>query len=270
MAAMEPPTERRTAVIIEDDADIRHLLEAVLGQAGFETVSASNGMDGIEAVRAHDPVVTTLDVSMPGIDGFEVAKRIRGFSSTYLVMLTARDEEIDMLQGLDAGADDYVTKPFRPRELRARIDAMLRRPRTQAQATGVPGGATSDTRSEESPSDESWLGHNNLRLNPGTRIAVVDGAELDLTRSEFDLLAGLLETGRRVRSKHDLALLVRGDPYVASNFVSDNDKRAIEVHVTNLRRKLGDSTHAPRYIETVRGVGYRLSAASTEQLPLSG
>ncbi|MCU1446969.1 MAG: chemotaxis protein CheY, partial [Cryobacterium sp.] len=116
-------------MIIEDDADIRHLLEAVLTQAGFDAIATSNGLDGVRAVRAYDPIVTTLDVSMPGMDGFETAKRIREFSSTYLVMLTARDEEIDTLQGLEAGADDYLTKPFRPRELRARIDAMLRRPR---------------------------------------------------------------------------------------------------------------------------------------------
>ncbi|SEM65594.1 response regulator [Cryobacterium sp. TMT1-3] len=122
-------TDRRIAVVIEDDADIRSLLEAVLTQAGFDVVATSNGLDGLAAVRAYDPVVTTLDVSMPGIDGFETAKRIRAFSPTYLVMLTARDDEIDTLQGLEAGADDYLTKPFRPRELRARIEAMLRRPR---------------------------------------------------------------------------------------------------------------------------------------------
>lgn len=123
------------AVIIEDDADIRHLLESVLTQAGFDVIATSNGHDGIQAVRAYEPIVTTLDVSMPGMDGFEVAKRLRTFSQTYIVMLTARDEEIDTLQGLEAGADDYLTKPFRPRELRARIDAMLRRPRMGAPET---------------------------------------------------------------------------------------------------------------------------------------
>ncbi|TFD48153.1 response regulator transcription factor, partial [Cryobacterium frigoriphilum] len=133
-----PQDDRRVAVIIEDDADIRHLLEAVLTQAGFEAITASNGLDGVNAVRAHNPLVTTLDVSMPGMDGFETAKRIRAFSSTYLVMLTARDDEIDTLQGLEAGADDYLTKPFRPRELRARIEAMLRRPRHTATDAPAP------------------------------------------------------------------------------------------------------------------------------------
>ena len=120
------------AVVIEDEDDIRHLLETVLTQAGFMVVATSNGLDGLAAVRMHNPVVTTLDVNMPGMDGFETARRIREFSSTYIVMLTALNEEIDTLQGLEAGADDYVNKPFRPRELRARIEAMLRRPRMDA------------------------------------------------------------------------------------------------------------------------------------------
>ena len=117
----------RVAVVIEDDADIRNLLEAILAQAGFSCYTAADGVEGIAAVRAHKPILTTLDISLPGIDGFEVARRIRAFSMTYIVMLSARDEEIDTLMGLDAGADDYLTKPFRPRELRARIEAMLRR-----------------------------------------------------------------------------------------------------------------------------------------------
>ncbi|TFB77233.1 response regulator transcription factor [Cryobacterium glaciale] len=129
---------RRVAVIIEDDPDIRNLLEAVLSQAGFEAIATSNGLDGIAAIRAYDPIVTTLDVSMPGIDGFETSRRIRAFSSTYLVILTARGDEIDTLQGLEAGADDYLTKPFRPRVLRARIEAMLRRPRHPVPADADP------------------------------------------------------------------------------------------------------------------------------------
>ena len=126
------------AVVIEDDTDIRGLISQVLEQAGFLVYAASSGVDGIELVREHQPVVTTLDVSMPGIDGFETAKRIRELSDTYIVMLTARADEIDTLQGLQAGADDYVTKPFRPRELRARIEAMMRRPRSTGNAAIVP------------------------------------------------------------------------------------------------------------------------------------
>jgi DNA-binding response OmpR family regulator len=241
--------ETRVAVVIEDEEDIRSLLSAVLAQAGFEVHGAANGAEGLELVRDREPLVTTLDVNMPGMDGFEVAKRIRAISSTYIVMLSARTEEIDALQGLEAGADDYVAKPFRPRELRARIDAMLRRPRHHI-ATSATG---------DSP-DGRWLEHHGLRLDPQTRIVTVDEADVELTRSEFDILADLLEAGRRVRAKTDLALMLRGEQFTGAEFVSDSDARAIEVHVANLRRKLGESPAQPRWIETVRGVGYRLTA----------
>jgi len=304
---MDDSGERRLAVIIEDDPDIRGLLETVLSQAGFETVSADNGIDGVAAVRKFDPVVTTLDVSLPGIDGFEAAKRIRSFSNTYIVMLTARDEEIDALQGLESGADDYVTKPFRPRELRARIEAMLRRPRSAASdpapsesaAPSRPATTPVWTAADDAPIDtpsrpvqpqaaptraperasepiverlaahaahaapvaeEGWIEHNGLRVNSEMRIAEVDGVELELTRSEFDLVAALMDSRRRVRSKADLALRLRGEDYVTTYYVNDADKRAVEVHMANLRRKLGDNIAAPRFIETVRGVGYRLAA----------
>lgn len=240
--------DMRTAVVIEDDADIRSLLSTVLEQGGFAVHSAGDGYSGLELVRAHDPLVTTLDVNMPGMDGFETAKRIRAVSSTYLVMLTARTEEIDALQGLEAGADDYIAKPFRPRELRARIDAMLRRPRTLADAGdyGAHG-------------EGGWLEHRGLRLHREMRTVDVDGSSLELTRSEFDILADLLGAGRRVRTKVELALMLRGERPDAA-FVSDSDARAIEVHMTNLRRKLGETPSHPRWIETVRGVGYRMTA----------
>src|SRR6478672_7285076 len=135
----------RIAVGIEDDGDIRNLLEAILGQAGFVCYTAGTGVEGIEAIRTYEPILTTLDVSLPGIDGFEVARQIRSFSPTYIIMLSARDEEIDTLMGLDAGADDYLTKPFRPRELRARIEAMLRRYHQSPQATDAPPPRTAES-----------------------------------------------------------------------------------------------------------------------------
>ncbi|MET0861713.1 MAG: response regulator transcription factor [Microbacterium sp.] len=248
--------EERVAVVIEDEADIRSLLSAVLAQAGFTVHGAGTGEDGLELVREHQPLVTTLDVNMPGMDGFETAKRIRTVSTTYIIMLSARTEEIDALQGLESGADDYVAKPFRPRELRARIDAMLRRPRHHIDAALVqdePDGNPADA--------EVWLAHQGVRLNPEMRMVTVDGADLELTRSEFDILADLLRSGRRVRAKSDLAMMLRGEVYTGTEYVSDSDARAIEVHVANLRRKLGESPTSPRWIETVRGVGYRLTAA---------
>lgn len=256
--------ENRVAVVIEDEADIRQLLSDVLASAGFAVHAAGSGVEGIELVRAHRPIVTTLDVSMPGIDGFETAKRIRAISSTYIVMLTARSEEIDALQGLESGADDYVTKPFRPRELRARIEAMLRRPRVHsaAPAEAAPSAPVADARADETQRDDddgTWLEHRGLRVHPAMRLARRGEDDLDLTRSEFDILADLLSARGRVVGKTDLALMLRGDHHRGSDFVSDADARAIEVHMANLRRKLGETPTQPRWIETVRGVGYRLT-----------
>lgn len=255
--------EQRVAVVVEDEEDIRSLLTDVLTQAGFTVHGAGTGEEGLDLVRIHQPLVTTLDVNMPGMDGFETAKRIRALSPTYIVMLSARTEEIDALQGLEAGADDYIAKPFRPRELRARIDAMLRRPRhlTTTNAPAAPHApAAQSAPGADEPDAGQWIEHRGVRLNPLTRIVTVDGAELELTRSEFDILADLLGSGRRVRAKSDLAMMLHGEHYTGVEFVSDSDARAIEVHIANLRRKLGESPSQPRWIETVRGVGYRLTA----------
>jgi DNA-binding response OmpR family regulator len=260
-----PDQTPRVAVVIEDDADIRNLLEAILGQAGFTCRTTDSGLAGIEAVREHQPILTTLDVSLPGIDGFEVARRIRAFSGTYIIMLSARDEEIDTLMGLDAGADDYLTKPFRPRELRARIEAMLRRQYPPVDDEASTSGSSNGDAIESGafPSAESreegWLSHNGLRVNPDMRLCEVDGQLLDLTRSEFELLVAIMVGQRRVISKNTLALDMRGDESAGGGYVSESDRRAVEVHLANLRRKLSDSVSAPRFIETVRGVGYRLA-----------
>ncbi len=295
-----PTDELKTAVIIEDDAEIRHILAEVLESSGFSTVSVGNGIDGVRAVLTYQPVLTTIDVNMPGIDGIEAAKRIRAQSDTFIIMLTGLNDEADVIAGLGAGADEYLAKPFRPRELRARVEALMRRSRPASEAPATPaalaqGGAgssfpgagpTTATIAAASPDgvlrpthapagelpgeaasvpsvdggDGEWLLHRDLRLHPENRIVLVDGDELDLTRTEFDLLATLLESKRRVRSKADLTLVLRGDSYITSSFVGDADKRAVEAHMTNLRRKLGESAASPRYIETVRGVGYRLTS----------
>ena len=263
----------RVAVVIEDDADIRNLLDAILGQAGFTCHTAATGVEGIEAIREHNPILTTLDISLPGIDGFEVARQIRSFSSTYIIILSARDEEIDTLMGLDSGADDYLTKPFRPRELRARIEAMLRRNqmgRPHDSPAAMPpinhsadqAGRESEVELDADDGEESgWLSHNGLRINADMWLCDLDGAPVELTRSEFDLLLAIMQGARRVISKDTLALELRGDFPAGGGYVSDSDRRAVEVHMANLRRKLNDPVGSPRYIETVRGVGYRLAEA---------
>lgn len=253
----------RIAVVIEDDSDIGALLVAVLEQAGFHCHLAGSGEEGVSAVREHDPVLTTVDVSLPGYDGLEVARRIRAFSHTYILMLSAKDEEMDVVMGFAAGADDYVTKPFRPRELRARVEAVLRR----RQAAGPTAGAR-PVEAGPAAEDEPWVGRNGLRLNPEMRLCEVDDRSVELTRSEFDLLLAIIERDRRVVSKDTLALHLRGDP--AGAFVSDSDRRSVEVHLANLRRKLGDPAGRPRFIETVRGVGYRLAAPQEADQPATG
>lgn len=261
---METPERGRVAVVVEDDPDVRDLVAGVLERIGFETFTAANGLDGVAAVLEHDPIITTLDVSMPGIDGFEAARRIREQSETLIVMLTGLAEEADVVLGLGAGADEYIVKPFRPREFRARVEALLRRPRLapeeQPQASREAASAIAAPAASAGADGEEWIVHRDLRLNPQIRVAMRGAETLDLTRTEFDLLATLMESRRRVRSKADLTLLLRGDAYVTSYYVGESDKRAVEAHMTNLRRKLGDRPADPQYIETVRGVGYRLTS----------
>ncbi|MFD6175657.1 MULTISPECIES: response regulator transcription factor [unclassified Isoptericola] len=235
----------RTAVIVEDDPDVRDLLEVVLTQAGFVTAAAGSGLEGVELVRRTDPLVTTLDVGLPDIDGFEVCRRIRAVSDTYVVMLTARTDEIDALMGLDSGADDYQTKPFRPRELRARIEAMLRRPR----------------RPDPRPTGDHIVSAG-LVVDVAGRTVAVEGQAVHLTRSEFDLLAALGRVPGRVLSKDALVRVLWGDDYDTGTRVADPDRRSVEVHMANLRRKLGDDPVEPRWIRTVRGVGYRFDHPS--------
>ncbi|AJW78082.1 response regulator transcription factor [Clavibacter michiganensis] len=281
----------RVALVIEDDGDIRQLLEVVLRQGGFEVHSAGTATDGVRLAEEVSPDVITLDVGLPDFDGFEAARRIRLVSDAYIVMLTAQGEEVDTLLGLEAGADDYIVKPFRPRELRARISAMMRRPRgggdgTATPAAGVPAapspaspaaspaveaeepaqpeapaitGVTSPAApTEPAPADDDVLRHNGLELDEGTRHVTVDGEPVDLTRTEFDLLASILASGGRVRTKGDLVRDIRSGSYAVASS-TEPEERAVEVHLGNLRRKLHDDPREARWIQTVRGVGYRLA-----------
>ncbi|HEV2886445.1 MAG TPA: response regulator transcription factor [Jatrophihabitans sp.] len=228
-----------SAVIVDDDADIRALIAELLRQSGFEITEAASGTDGIAAVREVQPDVVTLDLNLPDLDGIEVCRRIREITDAYVVMLTARPDEIDRLMGLEIGADDYLTKPFSPRELRARIAAMLRRPR-------AAGGSMTEL---VAPTES--LRHGGLEVDVEGRLVMLDGVELELTRTEFDLLATLLSGPRRVWPRETLLRTVWGTDWVS-------DGHLVEVHMANLRRKLGDDPRSGRYIRTVRGVGYRL------------
>lgn len=235
----------QTAVVIDDDPDVRDLLVQVLSSAGFSVIAAENGYEGVEAVFAHNPDITTLDVNMPGIDGFETARRIRERSDTYIMLITALTDEADAILGFSVGADDVVTKPFRARELRARVLAAQKR--RGARAAGTPAPA---------PAPGVLLGANGLEVRRDTHAVTLDGEPVTLTRTEFELLATLLEAAPEVRSKADLVGALRDEP-TRSPRVTDADERAIETHMTNLRRKLGDSAAEPRFIETLRAVGYR-------------
>ncbi|CCQ47321.1 response regulator [Pseudarthrobacter siccitolerans] len=244
-------------LVIEDDHDIRELVRTVLTQAGFDVTVASSGAEGVLTAKTLNPDVITLDLGLPDIDGFEVSRQIREFSDAYIVMLTARTEELDTLIGLESGADDYLTKPFRPRELRARIAAMMRRPRSvpeSAEAAGVEASADAAAHPERGN-----YSHNGLELSYASRTVTVDGTEMNLTRTEFELLHALLEAGRTVRTKADLVRRLRDEDYDVGGYISEADERSVEVHMGNLRKKLGDSPQKPRWLQTVRGVGYRLA-----------
>jgi DNA-binding response OmpR family regulator len=249
-------TDLGVAVVVEDDADVRNLVEAVLRQAGYEVHSAAGGREGVEVVRRREASVVTLDVGLPDIDGYEVLRRIRQFSDAYIVMLTARTDELDTLTALHTGADDFLTKPFRPRELRARVAAMMRRPRHDGQGALT---AASARPAGDAAVPDNVLRHNGLALNPDMRSVTVEGEPLALTRSEFDLLHALLRGAGAVKSKTELVRVVRGEYYRADAYISESDERAVEVHIGNLRRKLREDSVQPRWLQTVRGVGYRLA-----------
>lgn len=177
-----------------------------------------------------------LDIGLHGIDGIEVCRRLRLFSDAYVIMLTARDEEVDRLVGLSVGADDYVAKPFYPRELVARVQALMRRPRSQP---GV----------EDARSDARRFGP--LQIDPQAHRVTLSGAEVELTRLEYEILDALSEYRGVTLSRAQLLDRVWGSSWFG-------DEHVVDVHVSNLRKKLGDDPRAPRFIRTVRGFGYRL------------
>jgi DNA-binding response OmpR family regulator len=244
---MDETSGRGVAVVVEDDDDVRALIELTLRHAGFTVHPATTGAQGVALVKAHEPIVTTVDISLPDIDGFEVVRRLRTFSDTIVVMLTGRVDEPDTLMGLEAGADEYVTKPFRPRELRARVDALLRR--ANRSGTAAPEQTTAPAPSAVAVGD--------LEVDTARHTVRLDGELIQLTRTEFDVLAALLRARGRTVAKGDLAALLWPDHYHYGDQSTEADHRTVEVHVANVRRKLGDNSTRPRYIHTIRGLGYR-------------
>lgn len=223
----------RRVLIIDDEQDLRTMLSSYLKADGFEVLEAAAGIDGLSLAVGKEPDLVVLDVGLPDIDGFEVLRRLRASSAVPVIMLTARSEEVDRVVGLTVGADDYVTKPFSPRELVARIGAVLRR------ATAVQ-----DSRSSE------VLQFEGLVIDLGTREVHLDGRLLDLSALEFDLLTALAQAPRRVFSREQLMERVWGWDYVGVD-------RVVDVHISNLRKVLDDDPLEPRFIATARGVGYK-------------
>jgi len=237
----------RRALVVEDDEDIRALIEFTLQTQGFDVTAVDSGLAGVEAVRRTLPDLVTLDLGLPGIDGIEACRRIREISDAYVVMITARDDEIDRLLGLETGADDFISKPFSARELKARVNAMFRRPRT---GNGQPLVAPMT----DAIDGHEVLVHGVLKVDVDGRRAFREGEELELTRTEFDLLTELMRTPARVWTREALLRSVWGTEWAS-------DTHLVEVHIGNLRRKLGEVRGATRYIRTVRGVGYRMELA---------
>jgi two-component system alkaline phosphatase synthesis response regulator PhoP len=217
-------------LVVDDEPSIVKLVDAYLKQEGYEVYTASDGPSGLKAARAYKPDLIILDVMLPGMDGVELLTRLRRESDVYVILLTARTEETDKVVGLTVGADDYVTKPFSPRELTARVKAALRRIQTGT-GSGSAGGV---------------LSFKHVRIDVGARQVTVDERPIELTAIEFDLLRALAENRGRVLTREQLLEKVWGGSYYG-------EMRVVDVHLGHVRQKLGN----PDLVATVRGVGYR-------------
>jgi DNA-binding response OmpR family regulator len=225
-------------LVIEDDPRTAELIATYLKQEGFQPLTAGNGRRGLDMIRAHGPVLVILDIMLPGMDGWDVCREMRRFSDAPVIMLTARGDEIDRISGLTLGADDYVVKPFSPRELMARVRAILRR----SQPTGGQAAAATFSCSD-------------LRLDPIKKRVVRGGRALNLTPHEYVLLHRLMAAPGRVFSRDELisSLYPRGETHVVD--------RVVDVHIGKLRQKIETDPAHPFFIFTVRGMGYRFRDA---------
>ncbi len=233
-----------TILVVDDERNLVELIASYLRADGYAVLTAYDGPAALEVARRERPDLVVLDIMLPALDGLEVCRRLRQFSDAYVVMLTARGEEVDKIVGLSVGADDYVTKPFSPRELVARVRAMLRRPRTAGETC----------HGDAPPSPTLRLGA--LVIDEARHEVTLSGEALALTAREFALLAALAAHPGRVFTREQLLSRVWGNDYY--------DDHVVDVHVGNLRKKLEEDPAAPRYIETVRGVGYRFAARPKE------
>ncbi len=234
-APMPPPDDRQRVLIVEDEPNIASFARMYLEAAGFDVALAARGDDGLRMAEAEPPHLVILDLMLPGLDGYEVTKRLRQKGQTPIIMLTARDDAVDKVVGLELGADDYITKPFNPRELVARVRAVLRRAESHPAAAGQPQSTTIEV-------DE-------LRIEVGGREVFVGEDTVALTPKEFDLLVTLIENRGLVLTREQLLERVWGFTFLG-------DSRTIDVHVRQLRRKLGDACP----IQTVWGTGYKVPA----------
>ena len=218
---------RAPILLVEDEGSIGRLVHGYLERDGHTVLWVRSGEEALAELTRREVRAIVLDIGLPGMDGFDVCRAIRARSTVPIVMLTARDEEPDRVAGLELGADDYVPKPFSPRELAARLKAVLRR-------------------SEQQPTPEEFMTHGDVVVRPGAREVHVDGKPVELTAKEFDLLVCLLEHPGIVLSREQLLDRVWGLTYLGGT-------RTVDVHVGSLRRKLG----RPRLVRTVRGAGYK-------------
>jgi DNA-binding response OmpR family regulator len=228
--------ERLKVLVVDDEVPLTGVVGSYLEREGFDVAVAHTGPDAVARARADSPVLIVLDIMLPGFDGIEACRQIRQFSDAYIIMLTARDEEMDKVLGLSMGADDYLVKPFSPRELIARVRAMLRRPRAAPD---------SDT------TELYTIG--TLTMDAQGRTLTLDGNEIELTRTEFDLLAAMMAQPRSVLTRRKLIDAVWGPGWYG-------DEHVVDVHIGHVREKIGDAAAEPRFIRTVRGVGYGMVA----------
>ena len=229
----------RRALVVDDEVPLAHLVSNYLENAGFEVAQAFDGPSALASAHRLDPDLVILDLGLPGMDGITVCRELRRFSDCYVIMLTARIDERDKLAGLSIGADDYLTKPFSPRELVARAQVMLRRPRARK------------PEADRTPP----LAFGALLVDLDGREVRMAGVPVEVTPTEFSLLAALAARPTHAFTRRDLIEAVWGANWVG-------DEHLVDVHIRNLRRRLGDDAADPRFIHTVRGVGYRIGETS--------